>query len=76
MTATWTITRAQLIDAIASIKVRGTLLPGRADPVVLADDMADAILSQLPVITSACDTGAHFDCDGCACTCHPGATYP
>ena len=44
----WTCTRAQLVDAIAGIKVRGTLLPGRADMAVAAEGMADAILEELP----------------------------
>jgi hypothetical protein len=45
---TWTITRSQLIDALASIKLRGVQLPGQTIATVLADDMADAILEQLP----------------------------
>ena len=44
----WTLTRSQLIDAIAGITVKGTALDGFRNPVVVADDMADAILSQLP----------------------------
>jgi hypothetical protein len=45
---TWTTTRSQLIDALASIEVRGVQLPGHTKASVVADDMADAILEQLP----------------------------
>jgi hypothetical protein len=45
---TWTTTRSQLIDALASIEVRGVQLPGHTKASVVADDMADAILAQLP----------------------------
>lgn len=45
---TWTVTRAQLIDALANIEVHPVLLTGRDKGVAVADDMADAILSQLP----------------------------
>ena len=45
---TWTVTRAQLIDALANIEVHPVLLTGRDKGVAVADDMADAILAQLP----------------------------
>jgi hypothetical protein len=46
----WTCTRNQLTDAIDGITVQGAKLPGRETPVVVADHMADAILSHLPRI--------------------------
>lgn len=45
---TWTVTRAQLIDALANIEVHPVLLTGRDKGVAVADDMADAILEQIP----------------------------
>jgi hypothetical protein len=45
---TWTTTRSQLTDALANIEVRGVQLPGRPTATVVAEDMADAILDQLP----------------------------
>lgn len=48
MDTTWTTTRSQLIDALANIEVRGVQLPGQTKAAVVADDMADAILEQLP----------------------------
>lgn len=44
---TWTCTRAQLIDALANIEVRGVQTSGPMAGKVIADDMADAILEQL-----------------------------
>jgi hypothetical protein len=45
---TWTVTRSQLIDALANIELHPVLLTGRDKGVAVADDMADAILEQLP----------------------------
>ena len=42
----WTCTRIQMIDALANIEAHPVLISGRAK--VIAEDMADAILSQLP----------------------------
>ena len=44
----WTTTRAQLTDALANIEVRGVQLPGRPTATAVAEDVADAILDQLP----------------------------
>ncbi len=46
--ARWTCTRAQLIEALANIEIRGIKATGPAAGKVVADDFADAILSQLP----------------------------
>ena len=45
---------------------------------LLEDVQAEHVIRHLRVIsiTGACDTGQHFDCPGCACTCHPGTSYP
>jgi hypothetical protein len=45
---TWTCTRDQLIGALANIEVRHVKLTGPMAGKVIADDVADAILSQLP----------------------------
>ena len=42
----WTCTRIQMIDALANIEAHPVLISGRAG--IIADDMADAILGQLP----------------------------
>jgi len=46
-TGSWTVTRRQLIDALAALKVRPVLLPGLGR-VADAEAMADAILAELP----------------------------
>jgi hypothetical protein len=48
---TWTITRIQLIDALANIEVRDVKTSGPAKGLVVAEDMADAILSQLQIVS-------------------------
>lgn len=53
MTASWTVTREQLVDALAAIELHPILLPGRDKGAIVAEDMADAILAELPVVTSA-----------------------
>jgi hypothetical protein len=45
---TWTTTRSQLIDALANIEIRGVKASGPLAGKVIADDVADAILEQLP----------------------------
>jgi hypothetical protein len=44
---TWALTRSQLIDALGVIGVKPLHVPGRNGGLVLAEDMADAILEQL-----------------------------
>ena len=43
----WLVTRGQLIDALANIEIRGIKTTGPMAGQVIADDVADAILSQL-----------------------------
>jgi hypothetical protein len=43
----YVMTRAQLIDAIANIEIRNVATAGPAAHLVVADDVADAILSQI-----------------------------
>jgi hypothetical protein len=50
--AACTVTRQQLIDALSAIELRPVLLPGRDKRVVPAEDMADAILAELPPVSS------------------------
>jgi hypothetical protein len=45
---TWTLTRSQLIDALANIEVRNVKTTGPMAGKVIADDLADAVLKQLP----------------------------
>lgn len=45
---TWTLTRDQLIDAIANIEIRGIKATGPMAGKAVADDFADAILHQIP----------------------------
>jgi hypothetical protein len=46
----WTCTRSQIIDALANIEVWGVKVTGPTAGKVIADDLADAILSQLPQV--------------------------
>jgi hypothetical protein len=48
----WACTREQLVAALASIEIRPVRVPGRAASVVGAEDMADAILGQLPEVAA------------------------
>ena len=41
------VTRKQLVDALAQIELRPVLLSGRDKGVIVAEDMADAILGQI-----------------------------
>jgi hypothetical protein len=49
---TWALTRSQLIDALGVIGVKPLHVPGRNGGLVLAEDMADAILEQIPQAAS------------------------
>jgi hypothetical protein len=49
---TWTLTRSQLIDALANIELHPVLLTGRDKGVAVAGDMADAILGELSAAAS------------------------
>lgn len=44
----WACTKRQMVDALAHITVQPVTLPGREARVVVAGEMADAILAQLP----------------------------
>ena len=55
---TWTCTRSQLIGALANIEVRHVKLTGPMAGKVIADDVADAILSQLPRAAESTQDGA------------------
>jgi hypothetical protein len=65
----WTVTREQLINALANIEVRGVYLTGPMAGKVVADDVADAILSQLPQPAS---TFTHY---GVTCGCDDGRPH-
>lgn len=60
----WTCTREQLVDALARIELHPVKVPGRPIPVVPAEDMADAILRQLPCWREVAD--AEFDAQALA----------
>jgi len=59
----WLVTRGQLIDALANIEIRGIKTTGPMAGQVIADDVADAILSQLAP-ASLGERPDHCDRDG------------
>jgi hypothetical protein len=69
----WTCTREQLVAALANIEIRPVRVQGLPTPVASAEDMADAILAQLPEAGSGrkdlrqrIDTALQDSMDRCA----------
>jgi hypothetical protein len=67
VTGSYTFTREQLIDAIANLRIEGVKTTGPTAGLVLADDLADAILAQVAARCEDCGAPS-----GAPCAAPPG----